>query len=124
MASIVTADGPLSTSNSVAAEITAARLRATRGSRSSTTGRPPASPCDDCRTQVSVNPWLKFVIKQYDTVSYHKPGRRVPTMTTTSPHIDQTNSRHTNPQDTNHPDHIPAEDLVTDAKRQRRILIA
>ncbi len=47
-------------------------------------------------------------------------------MATTSPHIHQTNPRHTNPRHTNqgHPDHIPAEDLVTDAKRQRRILIA
>ena len=52
-------------------------------------------------------------------------------MATTSPHIELTNSHHTNPQHTNpqhtsqgHADHIPPEDLVTDAKRQRRILIA
>ena len=76
MASIVTADGPPSTSNSVAAEITAARLRATRGSSSvrvrRSTDRPLISPCDDCRTQDSVNRWLESVHEQYDTVSYHK----------------------------------------------------
>src|SRR4051794_28106093 len=123
MASIVTAEGPLSTSSSVAASITAARLRATRGSRHgwcapSSEDRPPGDPCDDCRTHDSVNGGLEYLMKQYDTVSYHKSSRRDAPMAITapSPHLD-----HPNP---GHGDHIPAEDLVTDTRRQRRILIA
>ena len=51
-------------------------------------------------------------------------------MATTSPHIELTNShpriRNTRIPNTRvgHVDHIPPEDLVTDPKRQRRILIA
>ncbi len=42
-------------------------------------------------------------------------------MATTSPHLEHTNRQ---PTIQGHADHIPAEDLVTDGKRQRRILIA
>ena len=60
MASIVTADGPPSTSRSVAVRSTAARVRATRGSTD------PHITGDACLTRDSDS----LFTKQYDTVLY------------------------------------------------------